>query len=241
MKEINMKRLFLGFVFFAAVFTLYGKGIADEVSLADERAKMSYAFGMVIGSELRQSGMEFDYAAFTRGFKVMVENGESSYTMEEAIEVVQTAFQEAMARNAETNRVREAEFLAENGGREEVITTESGLQYEVLSEGSGEKPSGTDWVRVNYEGALTDGTVFDSSYDRGEPAEFPLDGVIPGWAEGIQLMRVGSSYRFYIPSRLAYGGQGIGQIIPAYAALIFTVDLLEIIVEEEPEETGGEE
>jgi FKBP-type peptidyl-prolyl cis-trans isomerase len=231
-----MKKLPLMFCLLIPAFTLYGKGIVDEVNLADERAKISYAFGLIMGSDLKQAGLEFDYPAFTGGFKAAIEEEETPYTLQEALEIVQAAFEEAMARNAETNRIREIEFLAENGGREGVITTESGLQYEMLSGGSGEKPSGTDTVRVNYEGALIDGTVFDSSYERGEAAEFPLDRVIPGWTEGIQLMEAGSSYRFYIPSALAYGGQGAGQVIPAYATLIFTVELLEIV--KAPEESG---
>ncbi|MDR0623142.1 MAG: FKBP-type peptidyl-prolyl cis-trans isomerase [Treponema sp.] len=223
-----MKKIVLIFCLFVPAFILYGKGIAEEVNLADEREKISYAFGLVMGSDLKQAGLEFNYPAFTEGFKTGVEAGEAPYTLQEAIDIVQTAFEELMARNAETNRIREIEFLEENGGREGVITTESGLQYEILSGGTGEKPSAADTVRVNYEGALTDGTVFDSSYERGEAAEFPLGRVIPGWTEGLQLMRVGSSYRFYIPSALAYGGQGAGQVIPAYATLVFTVELLEI-------------
>jgi FKBP-type peptidyl-prolyl cis-trans isomerase len=233
-----MKKITLAFCLFASAFVLYGKGIADEVNLADERAKISYAFGLIMGSDLKQAGLEFNYPAFTEGFKTAVEEGEAPYTLQEAIEIVQAAFEELMARNAETNRIREIAFLEENGGREGVITTESGLQYEILSQGAGEKPLPADTVRVNYEGSLTDGTVFDSSYERGEPAEFPLDRVIPGWTEGLLLMGVGSSYRFYIPSALAYGGQGAGQVIPAYATLIFTVELLEIISETED---AGEE
>jgi FKBP-type peptidyl-prolyl cis-trans isomerase FkpA len=238
-----MKKTALAACLFAAAFALYGKGIAEEVNLADERAEVSYAFGLVMGSDLKQTGLEFNYPAFTEGFKTAAEGGEAPYTLEEAVEIVRAAFEEAMARNAETNRIREIEFLEENGGREGVVTTESGLQYEVIAEGSGEKPSAADTVRVNYEGALTDGTVFDSSYERGEAAEFPLDRVIPGWTEGIQLMRVGSSYRFYIPSDLAYGGQGAGQVIPAYATLVFTVELLEIVGETEGagEEAGSAE
>jgi FKBP-type peptidyl-prolyl cis-trans isomerase len=233
-----MKKIMLTFCLFAAAFALYGKGIADEVNLADERAKISYAFGLVMGSDLQQAGLEFDYPAFTGGFKTGVEDGDTPYTLQEAIEIVQAAFAEAMERNAETNRVREIAFLEENGGREEVITTESGLQYEVLAEGSGEKPSNTGTVRVNYEGTLIDGTVFDSSYERNEAAELPLSGIIPGLTEGIRLMRTGSSYRFYIPSELAYGERGAGQVIPAYTTLIFTVELLEIV--KETEETGSD-
>ena len=134
----------------------------------------------------------------------------------------------------EENLKKGQEFLAENAKREVVITTSSGLQYEVLQvqqegEGEGEKknPSATDVVRCHYEGRLIDGTVFDSSYKRGEPAEFALNQVIPGWTEGLQLMKEGSKYRFYIPQDLAYGSRGVS-IIPPYSALIFDVELIEV-------------
>ncbi|MDR1277485.1 MAG: FKBP-type peptidyl-prolyl cis-trans isomerase [Treponema sp.] len=224
-----MKKLLPGLLFLAAAFTLYGKGIVEEVNLADERAKTSLAFGLVIGSDLKQTGMEFDYAAFTEGLKLSVEGGEAPYTTEEAVGIVQAAFQAAMDKRGEENKERERLFLAENGGREGVISTESGLQYEIITEGSGEKPSETDTVRVHYEGTLSNGTVFDSSYERDESAEIPLEQVIPGWSEGIQLMSVGGVYRFYIPSVLAYGDQGVGQIIPPHSTLVFKVELLEIL------------
>jgi FKBP-type peptidyl-prolyl cis-trans isomerase FkpA len=234
---MNMKKLITGLLFFAAC-TLYGKGIVEEVNLADERAKTSLAFGLVIGSDLKQTGMKFDYAAFAEGLKLSVEGGDSPYTMEEAVAIVQTAFQEAMAKQAEESKERERVFLAENGSREGVISAESGLQYEIIIEGSGEKPLETDTVRVQYEGALTDGTVFDSSYERDESAEISLEQVIPGWAEGIQLMNTGSTYRFYIPSALAYGDRGVGQVIPPYSTLVFKVELLEII---SPEQEAAED
>ena len=119
-------------------------------------------------------------------------------------------------------------FLAENGKREGVQTTASGLQYEVLESSIGQKPKATDKVKVHYEGTLIDGTVFDSSYKRGEPISFPLNGVIKGWTEGLQLMSIGSKYKFFIPYQLAYGERGAGASIPPYAALIFTVELLGI-------------
>jgi FKBP-type peptidyl-prolyl cis-trans isomerase FklB len=119
-------------------------------------------------------------------------------------------------------------YLQENALRDGVKTTESGLQYEVLVEGKGPKPTAESTVKVHYEGTLIDGTVFDSSYQRGEPIEFPLSGVIKGWTEGLQLMPVGSKYKLYIPYELGYGERGAGQSIPPYSALIFTVELLEI-------------
>jgi FKBP-type peptidyl-prolyl cis-trans isomerase len=238
-----MKKLIFGLCLFMAALTVYGKGIVEEVNLADERAKTSLAFGLVIGSDLKQTGLEFDYAAFAEGLKLAVEDGEAPYTTEEAIGIVQAAFQKAMAKQNEENKQKELAFLVENGNRDGVLVSESGLQYEVLVEGSGERPGETDTVRVHYEGALADGTVFDSSYERGESAEIPLDQVIPGWSEGIQLMSVGSTYRLYIPSSLAYGEQGAAQIIPPYATLVFKVELLEIvrIPEDEAEEPAPEE
>jgi FKBP-type peptidyl-prolyl cis-trans isomerase FkpA len=234
-----MKKITLGLLFFTALSAVYSRGIAAELALADEQAKTSYAFGLIIGSDLSQTGLEFDYAAFTEGLKASVQQSqEALYTRDEAIALVQAALQEALDKRAEKNRLEEIQFLTENGGKEGVKSTESGLQYEVLAEGSGEKPRETDLVRVHYEGALVDGTIFDSSYERGESAEIPLNQVIPGWAEGIQLMNAGSRYRFFIPSGLAYGGQGAGQVIPPYSTLVFTVELLEIIPE--PEEAPGE-
>ncbi|MDR1177673.1 MAG: FKBP-type peptidyl-prolyl cis-trans isomerase [Spirochaetaceae bacterium] len=187
----------------------------------------SYAFGFVIGSDLRQLGLEFDYDAFTRGFKDSVEDLNKELSMEEAIATIQQAFTDA-------SRAKESAFFAENGQKEGVITTASGLQYEVVTEGSGVKPGAEDTVSVNYEGTLVDGTVFDSSYTRGEPAEFPLNMVIPGWSEGLMLMSVGSTYRLYIPSDLAYGPQGSPGAIPPYATLIFDVELLSIKPQEAP-------
>ena len=131
--------------------------------------------------------------------------------------------------NMSTKAKEEGEkFLAENAKREGVKTTASGLQYEVLEATLGQKPKATDTVRVHYEGTLIDGTVFDSSYKRGESIAFPLNGVIKGWTEGLQLMSVGSKYKFFIPYQLAYGERGAGASIPPYAALIFTVELLGI-------------
>jgi FKBP-type peptidyl-prolyl cis-trans isomerase FkpA len=213
---------------------LFGRAVQEEVAHADERTRTSYAFGQVIGSDLGQTGLEFDYDAFTEGFRNSITGGESPYALEEAVAMVQAAFEKVMAQKAEENRRNEITFLGKNAEKDTVRITESGLQYEVINEGTGAKPLSTDTVKVHYEGSLVDGAVFDSSFNRGEPAEFPLDRVIPGWSEGLQLMPVGSVYRFYIPSRIAYGEQGAGQVIPPYATLIFMVELLEIVVPVSP-------
>lgn len=211
----------------------YAEGVPEVPSKVSEDVDTSYAFGMVIGSDLKQTGLTFNYNAFVRGLKESLEDKETRFTMDDAVLKVQTAFMAAMAKRAEENRQKEQAFLEENSKKPGVTLTSSGLQYEVIIEGSGQKPGGSDMVRVNYKGTLTDGTVFDSSYSRGEPAEFPLDAVIPGWTEGIQLMSEGGFYRLYVPSKLAYGEQGAGSVIPPYATLIFEVELLSIL--EDPE------
>jgi FKBP-type peptidyl-prolyl cis-trans isomerase FkpA len=238
-----MKKVILALSFVLFAISLHAKGIHDDINLAEEKAKVSYAFGMAIGSEISTTGLELDYFAFTEGLKAMMENGEADYSLDEAIEVVQNALQAAQAKQFEENRIKEELFLAANGGRPEVRVTGTGLQYEVLTEGNGDKPSGSDVVRVHYEGILIDGSLFDSSYAREEPAEFPLTGVIPGWAEGLQLMSVGSKYKLYIPSKLAYGEYGAGAVIPPFSTLVFTVELLDIVGPEEevqPDELSDE-
>jgi FKBP-type peptidyl-prolyl cis-trans isomerase len=200
----------------------------ETAGVAGGDADTSYAFGVVLGSDLKQFGIQFDYDAMVQGIRESVEGKEPRISMEEAIELVQTAYMATITRQAEESRKKNDQFLAENSKKPGVVITTSGLQYEVITQGQGKKPSSTDVVTVNYEGTLIDGTVFDSSYTRGEPAEFALDQVIPGWAEGIQLMTVGSTYRLYIPSPLAYGEQGAGSMIPPNSALIFQVELLSI-------------
>ena len=224
-----MKKFLLTNCLLLAGLQLFAGGIREERNFEGEKAGTSYALGMIIGSEFSSSGLELDYPAFLSGLKASMENEETKFTQEEAIEKVQNAFQTAMIQRAEENRLKEELFLSMNGEREEVYVTSSGLQYEILTEAEGEKPGSEDFVQVHYEGMLTDGTIFDSSYSRGEPVEFPLSGVIQGWTEGIQLMSVGSKYRFYIPSAMAYGERGAGQIIPPYSTLIFTVELLDIV------------
>jgi FKBP-type peptidyl-prolyl cis-trans isomerase len=208
------------------VFLLGGIVSAEET--AERDTDISYAFGMVIGSDLKQTGLNFDYEIFSRGLRDAMDGRETRFSMEDAIRLMQAAYMTAMAEQAETNRQEEMAFLEENGRQKGVTVTGSGLRYEVINEGNGQKPLQNDTVRVHYEGSFIDGTVFDSSYSRGEPAEFPLNQVIPGWSEGLRLMNVGGVYRLYIPSSLAYGAEGSGAI-PPYAVLIFEVELLAIV------------
>ncbi|MDR2094871.1 MAG: FKBP-type peptidyl-prolyl cis-trans isomerase [Treponema sp.] len=236
-----MKNLWCSFVLlFILVFVCGAEGIADESAALKDRIDLSYAFGMAIGEDLKQTGLSFSYNAFTRGLRDALEGYETSITKEEAVEKVQSAFREALTEQKRKSQEREAHYFEENAKKEGIITTNSGLQYEVISEGSGPKPSKDTVVVVQYEGVLIDGTVFDSTFLRDGPEEIPLNQVIPGWSEGVQLMNTGSVYRFYIPSGLAYGERGGGDIIPPYSPLIFRVELMEIL-EELPEEKGVSE
>lgn len=189
----------------------------------------SYALGLVIGHNLKGSGISaIDASEFAAAVKDVLENAQTRIDSRKAQQIVNerlTAMQEEAGRAArETGEA----FLADNAQKEGVVTTESGLQYMVLTEGSGKHPVATDRVKCHYEGRLIDGTVFDSSYRRGEPATFPLNGVIAGWTEGLQLMGEGAKFRFFIPYNLAYGARGAGESIPPYAALVFDVELIEV-------------
>ena len=227
-----MKKLFILSCLLLPVLSLHAKGIQDDYKNADEKARISYAFGMLIGSNLSTTDIDFDYEAFTNGVRDQVEKGITQFSEQEAIEIVETALQNASDLTAEINQQKEIDFLNENGGRPEVKTTSTGLQYEILIDTDGEKPSPDSVVRVNYEGVFIDGNIFDTSDDE-DGAFIPLDRVIPGWAEGLLLMGVGSKYKLYIPSELAYGKDGIQSMIPQYSTLIFTVELLEIISDDD--------
>jgi FKBP-type peptidyl-prolyl cis-trans isomerase len=195
----------------------------------------SYALGMNVGLSLKRDNLSPDLASFAQGIEDVLEGKKPRLAEEEAQAKLQEAFSAIMEKQREATEEQgkklqqdEITFLAENSKKAGIIITSSGLQYEVITEGAGAKPGPDDTVRVNYEGTFTDGTVFDSSYERGEPAEFPLSGVIPGWTEGIQLMSEGANYRFYIPSDLAYGPQGYSSI-PPYSPLIFKVELIAVV------------
>lgn len=188
----------------------------------------SYAFGMAIGESLKDTGVTLDYAKFVEGLKDVVEAGKPKMTIEEAQKAIQSAMMAGMQRIAEKNAAAETEFLAQNGKKAGVVTTASGLQYEVLKLGTGPKPLETDTVKVDYVGTFIDGKQFDSSVDAGEPAVFPVGMVIPGWIEGLQLMPVGSKFKLFIPSSLAYGAQGSQGGIQPNTTLVFEVELLSI-------------
>ena len=198
--------------------------------------KLSYALGIGIGSQLAGMGAkELNIDDFARAIKDVISGSELKVDNAEAQTLVQNFFQEQEAKQqaaaAEAGKAAKAAgeaFLAENGKKDGVVTLPSGLQYQVLKEGDGKKPSATDQVVCHYEGTLIDGTVFDSSYQRNQPATFGLNQVIPGWTEGVQLMQEGAKYRFFIPYKLAYGERGAGAQIPPFAALVFDVELIEV-------------
>lgn len=191
--------------------------------------KISYALGLSLGQNLMGSGVEaLSYEDLAQGIKDVLEKRTPQISYQEAQTILNQFFAELEQRVASAAKEAGEKFLAENAKREGVKTTASGLQYEVLEATIGQKPKATDKVKVHYEGKLTSGTVFDSSYQRGEPITFGLNQVIAGWTEGLQLMSIGSKYRFYIPYQLGYGAQGAGATIPPYSALIFTVELLGI-------------
>ena len=191
---------------------------------------LSYALGMVIGHNLKGMGVknlnatQFAQAVtdVLEGHATLLDDGEAQRTVSEFLQRQQAEAGKAVHEEGER-------YLAENAQKEGVTVLPSGLQYVVLTEGTGAKPKATDRVKCHYEGRLTDGTVFDSSYRRGEPAVFPLNGVIAGWTEGVQLMGEGAKFRFFIPYQLAYGERGAGQSIPPYAALVFDVELIEVV------------
>ena len=191
--------------------------------------KISYAIGLSMGQNLMGSGVtSLEYADLAAGIKDVLEKNQPQISYQEAQQVLGKFFSELEQKIAGEAKAAGEAFLAENAKREGVKVTASGLQYEVLDATIGQKPKATDKVRVHYEGTLIDGTVFDSSYKRGESITFGLNQVIKGWTEGLQLMSVGSKYKLYIPYQLAYGERGAGANIPPYAALIFTVELLGI-------------
>jgi FKBP-type peptidyl-prolyl cis-trans isomerase FkpA len=210
-----------------------GTKAEDRVSLSNQADSLNYFLGLNMGYSLEQAPWEVDAALITSGITQVLEDSSmfNQTTADMIFRQLNMALSENEAKKAEAealeNLEKGAAFLEENGKREGVITTESGLQYEVLTMGEGPRPADTSTVTVNYEGSLIDGEVFDSSYESGEPVSFPLNGVIAGWTEGLQLMPLGSTFKFYIPSSLGYGPRESGPI-PGNSVLVFKVELLEI-------------
>src|SRR6266513_1401773 len=223
-----MKRFIVIFAAFLLTLPLF----AQEKSppLKDQKDKVSYSIGLNIGNNLTRQNVEINPDALTAGIKDGIA-GKPQLTQDQIKEVM-TAFEKDMQQKqkaaGEKNVAEGAKFLEENKKKEGVKTTASGLQYKAIKEGTGAQPKATDTVTVNYRGTTINGTEFDSSYKRGQPATFPLNGVIKGWTEGLQLMKTGSKYQFFVPANLAYGERAVSPELGANATLIFEVELLEI-------------
>lgn len=205
------------------------------LTLTTQEQRISYGMGVGLGERMAQESFSIDVDAFAAGVRHVLENQDRLMTQEEIMAEMQ-AFQQKLMEEQKaaqeaigvTNKAEGEAFLAENSKKEGVVTLDSGLQYSIITEGSGEKPSATDTVEVHYSGTLLDGTEFDSSYKRGSTVSFPVNGVIPGWTEALQLMPVGSKWKLYIPSDLAYGAGGTGGPIGPNATLLFDVELIAV-------------
>lgn len=229
-----MKRIF--FFSFITLLACNQSPKNGDIVPEDQLDKVGYSFGYDIGQRLKASSMsDIDPRSLAQGIQDAF-NDSAKFSNQEIVETLQNYQQQAQQRQqlendkvGAENAVAGEKFLTDNAQREGVITTESGLQYEVLIEGSGAQPKASDRVSVHYKGYSIDGTVFDSSYDRGQPAEFPLDGVIRGWQEGVGLMKEGAKYKLFVPGDLGYGAQGAGSNIGPNETLIFEVELLKVL------------
>lgn len=206
-----------------------------DTMLKNEKDKVSYSIGLNIGGNFKSQSVDINPDILIKGIKDAL-SGSKPLMTEKEIQETMTAFQKEITAKqaertkslAETNKKEGEAFLAANKGKEGVKTTSSGLQYKIIKDGNGQTPKATDTVTVNYSGTLIDGTEFDSSYKRGEPASFPVNGVIPGWTEALQMMKVGSKWQLFLPPAIAYGERGQGRVIGPNAALIFEVELLSV-------------
>lgn len=207
--------------------------VKPAIVMANQTDSMSYALGVNIATDLAQNlktlpGGVYNTDLFLTAFNTALRGDSTLISNESAQEFLQTFFTAAQEKVTNEKKSEGEKFLAENAKNPAVQTTESGLQYIILQDAQGEKPTETDKVRVHYEGTLINGTKFDSSYDRGEPIDFTLNQVIRGWTEGVMLMSPGAKYKFFVPYNLAYGEQGAGNVIPPFSTLIFTVELIAI-------------
>jgi len=215
--------------------TLYSSGLSAETLLKDEKDRISYSIGLSIGTNFKQQSIDVTLEPLMAGIrdalldqKPLMSDEEIKTTMEAFRQQMTAQMKQKKESEASNNQAEGEAFLRENAKKSGVITTASGLQYEVIRKGTGPKPKLTDTVVTHYTGTLLDGKIFDSSYKRNAPATFPVNGVIKGWTEALQLMETGSKWKLYIPSGLGYGARGAGNVIGPNATLVFDIELLEI-------------
>ncbi len=226
----------LGIVLIVSVFSFgEAKKVAQQIALKTQKEKLSYSIGMDIGTGMKKQEVDIDMKLFMKGLTDGLSGDKPLLTPEEIKAVFEVYQQEMSAKRAEKfaklavqNKKDGEAFLAANGTKEGIVTLSSGLQYKVVTEGNGPKPAADDTVTVHYRGTLIDGTEFDSSYKRNQPAKFMVTQVIPGWTEALQLMKAGSKWQLFIPANLAYGENGAGQTIEPNMTLVFEVELLAI-------------
>lgn len=224
------------FLIVLTVLILIGCGGGNKAELKTDLDSVSYSIGLDVGTTFERQGIEISHDAFLQGLKDASDTSGKRLMTSEQIQATMMAFQQKMMAKAQEKMMQQSgaataegeKFLAENKTKQGVITTASGLQYKIVKEGKGKKPKASNEVKVHYKGSLINGTVFDNSYERGEPVTFPVGGVIPGWTEVLQLMPVGSTWEVYVPSHLGYGNNAAGPI-PAGSTLIFTMELLGIV------------
>jgi FKBP-type peptidyl-prolyl cis-trans isomerase FklB len=214
----------------------------EQAALKSQKEKLSYSIGVDIGTKIKKQSIDVDPDILSKGLKDGYSEGQTLMTEAEMLETLEAFKKEMMAKQMERQKQQEEKnklageknkkdgeaFLAENKKKEGVVTLPSGLQYKIIKEGTGKSPKATDTVTTHYKGTLIDGTEFDSSYKRGEPASFPVSGVIPGWTEALQLMKEGSKWQLFVPSNIAYGDRGAGSIIGPNSTLIFEVELISV-------------
>jgi FKBP-type peptidyl-prolyl cis-trans isomerase FklB len=223
-----MKKIVLIFGVSALIFSCNNVDTSNS-ELSTQMDSLSYSLGVSVANNLKSSGFEtIESSAISAAFNDVFSENDVKISEEDANALIQDYFMELSQKKSQEATNKGQAFLDENAAKEGVVTTASGLQYQVLTEGQGAKPVASDEVTVHYHGTLLDGTVFDSSVDRGQPATFPVGGVIQGWVEALQLMNVGSKYKLFIPSNLAYGERGAGGSIGPNETLIFEVELLSI-------------